>query len=612
MIWGFDIETNSLDPFAKGSQILTAAVVRAASVNAFAGNYLFYAADLSKGLMRHDGNMWLPALRRVVDSPDNTLVGHNIVAFDSVWWEAHVDPVKADLFDTMVAYGLLDETGERNSLAALAEQFADETVDTSMKGKRKNLADLPIEDVLEYNIKDSRISLQLYAPLKELLEEEGLMNLFEHLMGIGKVLARMMVRGINVDVGYIARQVLQMEGEIKVLHDRLLSSVESIVEDDAFNFNSSKQLGNLLYEKLDMPVLDYTKTGAPSTSATTLRALMAKSRNDAVTMWLEDILAYREKNKLNGTYLAPLAGKHRGTDGRIHTTYRMSRSTFRGGTVTGRLSSAKPNLQNIPRDVKVKGAFIPTKGKLLFEADYAQLEVRVAAWYSQEPRLLLAFEEGKDIHTTVLANINGVPYEDAIEFVQTDKTWKENRTLIKRIVFGTMYGAGAKTIQSAVREMGVEVSIQKAQKTINKFFATYPDLKSWISETEQYIMANKMIETPFGRRRHLPYASKIDMRGFAQLRQGVNFMIQSLASDVTLTALRLLDERMERVGGSSRVLLTVHDSILGEHPPDVDGLPETIQDIMTTQTNLFLAKRFDIATLPLKVDVNTHLVRWGG
>jgi DNA polymerase-1 len=422
----------------------------------------------------------------------------------------------------------------------------------------------------------------------------------------------MMVRGINLDVKYVADQVVKMEHEIGELHDSLIKCVEDVLDKPGnFNFASSKQLGNLLYDVLEMPVLDYTKTGAPSTSATTIRALMAKSRHGPVSAWLKDILTYREKTKLNGTYLAPLVGKHLGTDKRIHTTYRMSRSTFKGGTVTGRLSSAKPNLQNIPRDVKVKGAFIPSDGKLLFEADYAQLEVRVAAWYSQEPRLLLAFEEGKDIHTTVLANINGVPYEDAIKFVKTDKTWKENRTLIKRIVFGTMYGAGAKTIQSAVREMGVEVSIQKAQKTINKFFATYPDLKSWISETEQYIMANKMIETPFGRRRHLPYASKIDMRGFAQLRQGVNFMIQSLASDVTLTALRLLDERMTRIGGSSQVLLTVHDSIVGEHPPDVDGLAENIEDIMTTQTNAFLAKTFDIETLPLKVDVSTHLERWG-
>jgi DNA polymerase I-like protein with 3'-5' exonuclease and polymerase domains len=124
-------------------------------------------------------------------------------------------------------------------------------------------------------------------------------------------------------------------------------------------------------------------------------------------------------------------------------------------------------------------------------------------------------------------------------------------------------------------------------------------------------MANKMIETPFGRRRHLPYASKIDMRGFAQLRQGVNFMIQSLASDVTLTALRLLDERLTREDDGSRVLLTVHDSILGEHPTGVTALDEVIQDVMTTQTNAFLAKTFDIETLPLKVDVSTHLKRWG-
>jgi DNA polymerase-1 len=608
MIWGFDIETNSLDPFAKGSKILTAAVVRAASLDT--DKYLYYAADFSKGLRAHEGSTWMPSLRRVVRGVDNTLVGHNIVAFDVTWWEAHVDPVDAKLFDTMVAYGLLDETGERNSLAALAEQFTDETV-SDMKEHRMHLEELPIEDVLEYNISDSRISMLLYEPLKALLEEQGLMTLFEHLMGVGKVLSRMMVRGINLDVKYVADQVVQMEHEIGVLHDSLIKRVEDVLEDKAFNFASSKQLGYLLYDVLEMPVLDYTKTGAPSTSATTIRALMAKSRHGPVAEWLKDILTYREKTKLNGTYLAPLVGKHLGTDKRIHTTYRMSRSTFKGGTVTGRLSSAKPNLQNIPRDVKVKGAFIPSKGKLLFEADYAQLEVRVAAWYSQEPRLLLAFEEGKDIHTTVLANINGVPYEEAIEFVKTDKTWKENRTLIKRIVFGTMYGAGAKTIQSAVREMGVEVSIQKAQKTINKFFATYPDLKSWISETEQYIMANKMIETPFGRRRHLPYASKIDMRGFAQLRQGVNFMIQSLASDVTLTALRLLDERLTREDDGSRVLLTVHDSILGEHPTGVTALDEVIQDVMTTQTNAFLAKTFDIETLPLKVDVSTHLRRWG-
>ena len=603
MIYGFDIETNGLNPYASGAKILTAAVVRPTAMYDW-DKYAFYTStDPQPNGSGH--------IHDVVADPKNILVGHNLVAFDIPWWEFHVSPVQAQLFDTMVAYGLLDETGESNSLEALAERYTDETVDQMMKGQRKNLADLPIEDVLEYNISDSRISRKLYEPLKAQLEEQGLMSLFEHLMGIGAVLARMMVRGIAIDRKYIESQVEEKDQEIQELHDDLLKAVESVVEDENFNFGSSKQLGWLLYKKLEMPTLSYTKSGAPGTGAETLRALMAKSRNSAVSQWIGNILAYREKKKLSGTYLGPLVGKHLGVDGRIHTNYHMARGAWGGGTVTGRLSSSKPNLQNIPRDVSVKGAFIPSNGKLLFEADYAQLEVRVAAWYSQESRLLLAFEEGKDIHTAVLANVNGVPYEDAIEFVKTDKTWKENRTLIKRIVFGTMYGAGAKTIQSAVREMGVEVSIQKAQKTINKFFATYPDLKSWISETEQYIMANKMIETPLGRRRHLPYASKIDMRGFAQLRQGVNFMIQSLASDVTLTALRLLEERLDNAGEGSRVLLTVHDSILGEHLENTENLAEDLRDVMTMQTNTFLGKTFGIETLPLKVDVNTHLTRWG-
>jgi DNA polymerase-1 len=600
VIYGYDIETNGLNPYAPGAKILTAV---AWTPDMTQPNYVYMSGG-------HDDDRVY--MQEMLANPDNTLVGHNLVAFDVPWWEYHVGPINATLFDTMVAYGLLDETGESNSLEALAEKYTDETVDQEMKGQRKNLEALPIADVLEYNVSDSRISHKLYEPLKALLEEQGLMPLFDHLMEVGAVLARMMVRGIAIDKGYIERQVEEKEREVKALHDELLSAVESIVDDPKFNFASSKQLGWLLYEKLEMPILDYTKSGAPSTGAETLRALMSKSRNTAVSQWIGNILAYREKKKLAGTYLGPLIGKHLGTDGRIHTNYHMARGAYGGGTVTGRLSSSKPNLQNIPRDVSVKGAFIPSDGKLLFDADYAQLEVRVAAWYSQESRLLLAFEEGKDIHTAVLANVNGVPYEDAIEFVKTDKTWKENRTLIKRIVFGTMYGAGAKTIQSAVREMGVEVSIQKAQKTINKFFATYPDLKSWISETEQYIMANKVIETPLGRRRHLPYASKIDMRGFAQLRQGVNFMIQSLASDVTLTAMRLLDEMLTRNDDGSRLLLTVHDSILGEHPEGALLLASDIEDVMTTQTNRYLEQQFGIQTLPLSVDVKTHLTRWGG
>lgn len=598
MIYGFDIETNMLNAFAEEAKILTAVLWNEKE---------FFLWENGA----HDDDRF--AFKKILEDEQNIIVGHNLIAFDVPWWEAHVGPIESRFFDTMVANSLLDETGEGNSLEVLAKRYTDEEVDQEMKGQRSKLEDLPIKDVLAYNISDSRISHKLYEPLLGRLEEEGLDKLFFHIMQVGRVLADMMGRGINLDGTFIGSHIEMLDQEVERLRGELLDAVRGEVEEE-FNFNSSQQLGELLYTKLEMPVYAYTKTGKPTADEATINMLASKSHNKAVSEWLKKILLYKKRRSMR-TKLFKLSSQHVGLDGRVHTNYHLGKSMtlrYKGGTVTGRLSSSKPNLQNVPRDGKVKGAFIPTPGKLLAEADHAQLEVRVAAWYSQEARLLSAFEEGKDIHTASLARIKGVEYETAVENVESG-AWKDARWLVKRIVFGTLYGAGARTIQEQARHMGMEIGIHQAQDTINKFFGAYPDLRRWITETEHYIMAHKEIETPMGRKRRLPFASKLDARGYAQLRQGVNFMVQSLASDITLVGLLILGRRFKYDGGctGSDLLLTVHDSILMEHDPEDYNLEHIVRGGMTTDTNYFLKEQFNIQPLPLKVDITTHKERWG-
>ena len=390
---GFDIETNMLSPFRPVSKILTAAIAtQDDSVSA-----------VGKALLdnRH-------TIRRITQDEDNILVGHNIISFDAVWWAWHYAPIKARLFDTCVAWALIDENDRDNSLAGLSKKLLGITANEGMKAQRHLMAELPIEDVLAYNREDAVLSLKLGHAIHYLLEKEGKLDLFEWIMDVSKPLIGMMHMGVAIDPEWIERHASDLVKEAYELEIEINKMVGRKDDEGLINLDSPPQLRELLFNELGMTTSVLTKTGQMSTSSAAVKEIQSRVHKEFpdVRDFLQLLLDYRKAKKLAKTYLVPYMEKHADNNNRIHTRYFLGKSYaggLTGGTVTGRLSSSDPNLQNIPRDYRVKGSFIPTPAKIpghyswkMFEVDYKQLEVRVSAWESKDPLLLGAINEGLD------------------------------------------------------------------------------------------------------------------------------------------------------------------------------------------------------------------------
>lgn len=610
---GFDIETNMLSPFRTDSQILTAAIATNDDSVSAVGKAMLDQRHL---------------IRRTTQDEDNILVGHNIISFDAVWWGWHYNPIKARLFDTCVGWALVDENDTDNSLAGLSKKLLNVTANESMKAQRHRMAELPIEDVLSYNREDAVLSLKLGNAVFEHLMKEGKMDLFEWIMDVSKPLIAMMHLGVAVDREWIEHHADKLVQEAYELELEINKMVGRKDDEGLINLDSPPQLRDLLFDELGMTTSVLTKTGQMSTSTAAIKEIQSRVHKEFpdVRDFLQLLLDYRKVKKLARTYLVPYANKHADANDRVHTRYFLGKSYaggLTGGTVTGRLSSSDPNLQNIPRDYRVKGSFIPTPTKIpghyawkMWEVDYKQLEVRVAAYESNDPLLLNAIAEGLDIHSYTLSLTSGMDYDEIMERIEGgDKKIKEARTLTKRVVFGTLYGIGPYALKALMLDMGIEVSLQKAKGSIADFFNAYPALKLWIDMTELDIMEDGYTMTPTKRKRHLPGADSLSGKGRAKLRQGVNFRIQSFASDITMMGLQSLDQRLRLRNKQERLLLTVHDSIVGEYRDfpqrDPKELREVIEKSLTTDVNHKLKSKFDIARpVPLAVDIQMNMTRW--
>jgi DNA polymerase-1 len=322
--------------------------------------------------------------------------------------------------------------------------------------------------------------------------------------------------------------------------------------------------------------------------------------------------------KLRGTYLEPLLTKHAGTDGRVHTTYHLGRGYGDhggGGTVTGRLSSSEPNLQNIPRDIVVKGTFVPSLGMRMFSADYSQVELRVAAWYAGEETMLEAFRQGLDVHTATLAELEGVKYEYAHKKVKSGE-WEENRALVKRVNFGVLYGVGEYRLVQLMRDMGIQISQKRATEIIDWWYANKKSMAKWIDDVQEIAVNEKRVVTPTGRVRRLPYAGWGKGIEAQARRQAVNFMVQSFSADLMLAALLRLEQRFAQEGGA-QLLLTVHDSIVGEYYPEDwtdEELTRVAREEMLEGAKEELVKSLGVTErvrdLLLDVDVLCSMERW--
>jgi DNA polymerase-1 len=401
-----------------------------------------------------------------------------------------------------------------------------------------------------------------------LVDRQDMGELYRDLeVPLAPVLAALEDRGVMIDRPHFAKLARSFEKHLKKAEGELYE-----LAGGEFNPNSPVQLREILFDKLGLKPKRKTKTGY-STAADVLESLAEEHALPA------KILAYRELAKLKNTYvdvLPTLADK----EGRIHTTFNQA------ATSTGRLSSADPNLQNIPirtdLGAEIRKGFIPGDGLVFLSADYAQVELRILAHIADDPGLQKAFAEGKDIHAATAAELFDVPF---------DRVSREQRTLAKAINFGLAYKMGPRRL---ARETGL--SVKEAEAYIEKYFARYPGVRRYIDEQIERAHREGYVHTVLGRRRYLPDVASDDNRVRAAAeRFAVNMPIQGSAADILKLAMLALDRRLRGGKLKAWMLLTIHDELLFEvAPPDVDKLTELVREEMT-------------GVLDLKVPLEVHL-----
>lgn len=464
--------------------------------------------------------------------------------------------LKAVMFDsTLVAY-LLNPEAKDLSVEALLSQYFDVTLPEAG------------EEHLFGLLKGIYV---LSGQMLDRLVQEDLMNLYGKIeLPLTELLAHMEHEGIRINTDYLVQLGEELTGRIDTLTEKLYAAAG-----EAFNLNSSKQLGVILFEKLGLPVIKKTKTGY-STDAEVLDTL-AEDYD-----FVKDILAYRQLTKLKSTYIEGILKLVDSDTNKVHTTFNQTI------TATGRLSSTEPNLQNIPikteEGKRIRKAFIPSKpGNILVAADYSQIELRILAHMSKDPVLVESFLNQEDIHRRTASEVFGVPMEEVT---------KEMRRNAKAVNFGIIYG---QTEFGLSKELGITRA--EAREYIDNYFARYSGVKQWIEQAIQEARATGVSTTMMGRKRYIKdiNSKNFNLRSFAE-RTAVNTPIQGTAADVIKLAMLLVQQKMEQRHFKAKMLLQVHDELIFEVPPhEISGLIVILRECMEHAVEL---------DVPLKIDVN--------
>ncbi len=450
--------------------------------------------------------------------------------------------LKAPLFDTMLAHYLV-QPELRHNMDYLAEIYLDyktihidELIGAKGRGQ-KNMADLPPAEVCDYACEDADVTLRLTEPLKKEMEENALTGVFEEIeMPLMPVLAQMERNGVRIDTGILS--------ETGQLFNKRLQALEEDIYKDAghpFTVTSPKQVGTVLFEELRLnDRARKSKTGQYSTGEEVLEKLRDKHPI------VGKILAFRALKKLIGTYIEALPKLINPNTGHIHTSFNQA------VTATGRLSSSKPNLQNIPvrgdDGREVRKAFVAEEGCRFFSADYSQIELRIMAHLSGDERLIQDFRDGRDIHAATAARI----YKKPIEEITRDE-----RRKAKTANFGIIYGISAFGLAERM-----EVSRQEAKELIDNYFLTYPAVREYMDKSVEAAREKGYIETIFGRRRYLPDITSRNavVRGYAE-RNAINAPIQGTAADIIKIAMVRVARRFKEEEIRSKMILQVHDEL---------------------------------------------------
>ncbi len=487
-------------------------------------------------------------------------VAHNL-KFDYKVLKSHGVEIKGNMFDTMIAHYLLNPDG-RHGMDYLSEVYLNykpvsiETI-IGKKGKKQgNFRDADLLTQTNYAAEDADITFQLYELFAPQLKKEGLEDLFYKVeMPLMEVLAKMELEGVSLDEDWLKKESKDLENDLKNLEEKIFE-----LSGEEFNMNSPRQLGEILFEKLQLdPKAKKTKTGQYATSEDVLQKLVSK--HDIIKY----ILEYRTYQKLKSTYVDALPTQIEKLDNRVHTNFSQTTAA------TGRLASVNPNLQNIPirtlRGQQIRGAFVAAEGSKIISADYSQIELRLIAEISGEENMIKAFQDGEDIHASTAAKLFKIPI---------DEVTKTQRSQAKTVNFGIIYGQGAFALADQTG-----LSRTEAKQLIDSYYATYPRLKEYMAEQVQKARQMGYVETILGRKRHLKdiNSNNFVVRAHAE-RNAVNAPIQGSAADIIKIAMIKIDNELDIQDLKTKMLLQVHDELLFESPI---GEVETASKLIKTQ-----------------------------
>jgi DNA polymerase-1 len=415
------------------------------------------------------------------------------------------------------------------------------------------------------------ITGRLATTLRKAVEDAGLRKLYEEVdLPLVPVLSRMEEAGVAIDRAVLDKMSERLVGEIEAKAKEIWQCCGQ-----EFNINSPKQLGDVLFNKLNLPKpVKYGKGRTISTAVDVLEGLAAEHQAPKL------VLEYRQLSKLKSTYVDALPALLNSATGRLHTTFDQT------GTATGRLSSANPNLQNIPIRTElgreIRAAFTAAPGHLLLAADYSQIELRLLAHYSKDPLLVEAFRRGDDIHTLTASQVFGVP-----PLMVTP----DHRRQAKVVNFGIVYGLSAFGLS---QNLGIEPA--EAKKFIEAYFEKYRGVRAFIDRTLEETRRDGLVKTLFGRVRPIPdiNSKNFNLRGFAE-RTAVNTPLQGTAADLIKIAMIRIDAAILERGLKSRMTLQVHDELVFEVPKaEMDGMRSLVREQMESAHQL---------SVPLMVEI---------
>ncbi|KTD20909.1 DNA polymerase I [Legionella lansingensis] len=520
------------------------------------------------GSLQLSREMVLNTLKSILEAPAIRKIGQNL-KYDYNVLKKYGITLKGITFDVMLESYVLNSSASKHDRDSLALKYLGQKTisyeDVVGKGVKQLAFDtIPVEQAAPYAAGAAEVSLRLHHKLYPMLDAPLETVLKEIEIPLLTVLADMEFRGVLID-----EKTLTKHGERLKL--RMLALEQEAIElaGKPFNLNSPKQLQEILFDKLKLPVVEKTPTGQPSTAESVLQELAFDYRLPAV------ILEYRSLSKLVSTYIDALPKCINPITHRVHTCYNQAIAA------TGRLSSSEPNLQNIPiRNEEgrlIRKAFIAPPDHVLLAADYSQIELRIMAHLSQDENLIKAFTMGWDIHAATASEIFQIPL---------DKVSHEQRRRSKAINFGLIYGMSAFGLS---KQLGIER--QDAQNYMDSYFKRYPGVLKYMERTRQLAHEQGYVETLFGRRLHLPEINTRNMvRQKAAERMAINAPMQGTAADIIKKAMIAIAKwQSTQANPHSCMIMQVHDELIFEvHKDHVESTTQTIRELMEHAAQLFV------------------------